>query len=201
MRNTQMTPEWAVARLAELEKIYADGNPLAAHEALIHCESNSLPPPPWLSNFFRRMFINFYQQRVFGARGKGNSLLGPYKKVLKGFVRSRAYYTVRAWQKNPNAYIEMPRMLTIGWFKNEVKWSPGNMDDALRLAHVGLKGTFAQARMSTIRQARSLKFPESTTFGEFEAEILLGLRGPAGIFGPPDARVPPHVRKLLSRQG
>jgi hypothetical protein len=116
---------------------------------------------------------------------------------IEDYVRSEAYRTGRAGQKNPNTHVHMPRRLNELWFGNEVERAAKGWMDALRLAHWGLQGTAFQARMGTIRKAKSQAFPRLITFGHFEAEVALGLRGEEGIFGPPKGRPPHHIQELL----
>ena len=198
---TPASPEQSKGELNELQQAYLDGNPLAAHEAIGHCRDNKLPPPQWVTDALQTNFINFYSGNVFGKKGKGNSVLGDYMKLVKGLVRARAYQTVRRWHGNPNTYGEMPRRLILEWYGKKVTWpEKAVVADALRHAHIGLLETKFQARMSTIKKARSLKLPESLTFGEMQAELDLGLRDEIGIFGAPDIAPKEHIKTFLKLQ-
>ena len=183
--------------LKELERIYFDGNPLALHEALGYCSKNKLPPPDWITKEFRALFIGYYLKNNVGERGQGNSLLGRYKKVIKRHVLSEAYHTVRAWQKNPYNYVHMPRRLVRLWFDGEVEWGKQGWEVGLRFAQEGLKGTEFQAQPSTIKKAKYFRLPRTVTFGHFDAEVELGLRGENGIFGAPSSELPEHIQILL----
>ena len=185
--------------LSALEKAYADGNPLALHEALGVCRDHALSTPAWVADACQKLFVDFYLGNTSGTVGKGNSLLGDYKKRVTAYVRSRAYHTVRAWHKNPHHYVHMPRRLIILWFQDVVTWpEKAVVADALRHAHVGLQETAFQARMDAIRKAKSVKFPASLTFGRYDAEVSLGLRDELGIFGAPDIAPPSHVQNVLA---
>ena len=174
-----------------------DGNPLAAHEALQFCERHQVPTPPWLGKHFRTMFLEFYSQKVFGKPGRGNGLLGQYEKNVKAYIRRRAYYAVREWQKNPHNYPKLPTRLFEDWCEKKATWGPPDVLGALRLTQQSLVGSIAVGKTSTIRQGLSEAYPETTTFGDFDAEALLGFRKKGPFFGPSRVKLPRHISRLL----
>ena len=188
-------------RLRQLKMMVDDGNPLAAHEASKVCEVHKIPQPPWLAELYRSMFIDFYWQKVFGKQGRGNSLLGEYERHVKAYLRRRVYYAVRDWQTNPHNYPKLPTRLIEDWCNedSETEWGPPDVMEARRLTQRGLAGSIAKGRTSTIRQALSEPYPETMTFGEFEAEALLGFRPKGPFFGPKRKTLPRHISKLLKK--
>lgn len=196
--NLFAPPDDPVAHLALLEQAFAAGDIIAVFQAVDFCRTAFLPTPEWALYPYEETLIGALQRKT-GTLGKGNSAFGALRKSFVRTVRASAFLYVRAWQKDPRRYHDLPSNMFEFWFDEEFFWQSNRKAvDAARLAANGLKGSGFQSQSSTIRRsANCFLFP--VLWGRREAEAKLGLRDTNGVFGEVPSRFPPHVQKLIDK--
>lgn len=113
-------------------------------------------------------------------------------------LRASAYFYVKAWQKNPNLYYDLPNGIFKLWLSDENYWKDNRKSfDTHEVSSDGLKGTDFRGQPSTILKEAN-GFPKPILWGRREAEVKLGLRGPTGVFGKIPRTFPPHAEQLLN---
>ena len=187
--------------LDALKEAYDGGDVLALLQAVRYAQSGAAALPRWAMEPLDRTLVGIITKSEKGKKGKGNSPFGQLRKDFVRAVRASAYHSVRAWQKNPHNYVDMPRASILLWYKETdadmwLGWK--TYSDAARLAGWGLVGTAYEAKASTVRKA-AVGIPPPVSFGRRELEWELGLRGPEGVFGPPSGHPPKHVKQRLSK--
>jgi len=193
-----MTTVDPVEHLEALGKAFEGGDTLALLQAIRFAQNEGAALQNWAMEPMAAQLIAIMTKPKLGTKGRGNAPFGSTKKGLVRTVRATAYRSVRAWQQNPHLYVDMPRATILAWYEEERLWQEWRgYSDAARLAAIGLHGTPYQANAATVRKA-AIKFPLPVRFGRSELELELGLRGAAGIFGPPPGDPPSHVENILS---
>lgn len=192
-------PDDHATHLAALHKAYSSGDIIAILQATNYSQQQDIALPPWAINPLEETLLGVVTLKR-GVKGRGNSAFGDLRKALIRTVRASAYSYVRAWQKNPHRYRDLPTQTFGSWYSDELFWQVNRKSiDAARLASTSLHGTEFVANASTLRRA-AYGFPAPIRWGRKEAEERLGLRGPSGIFGPPPGQPPAHVQSLLSKR-
>ncbi|MEO0893329.1 MAG: hypothetical protein AAFY35_12095 [Pseudomonadota bacterium] len=191
-------PANAEAHLMALQQAYLAGDIIAVFQAFDYCCEQGLPLPTWAQRPYEQTLIGTLQRKS-GTLGKGNSAFGNLRKMFVRSVRASAYLYVRAWQKDPRGFYNLPSGTLKKWLENEYYWQHHKKaDDAARLAGDGLKGTGFQAQSSTIRRSAN-RFPQPIPWGRHEAEAKLGLRNANGVFAQLPPRLPHHAQQLLEK--
>ncbi|MCR9109696.1 hypothetical protein [Marivita sp. XM-24bin2] len=83
------------SKVLDCEFRYIEGDQLAVHDALLHCERGSLPLPLWLSHAVRECVVSSLTGGFSGTRGRSNSLLGHAQKELRQQVHYRTVHRIR----------------------------------------------------------------------------------------------------------
>lgn len=197
--NSLAPPNDPVLHLEALHKAFLAGDIVALFQAVSYAQQEKIETPFWAIQPLEDTLIGVLTKRR-GVIGKGNSAFGQLHKNLIRTVRASAFLYVRAWQKDPHRYQDLPIETFDMWCKEPLLWqSYKEAIDAARLASWGTHDTDYRAKASTVRRAAN-SFPEPIRWGRSEAETKLGLRGPSGIFGPQPERLPSHIQSLLSKR-
>ncbi len=185
--------------LDALKQAYHGGDPLALLQAIRYAQEGSEALPAWVLEPTFEILSDIMTKPLLGTKGKGNAPYGWLKKKFIRAIRASAFYGVRAWQKNPHYYIDMPRGAILLWYQEDYLWQEWKRSsDAARLAATGLHSTEYRANAATLRKA-AYGMPLPVRFGRHAVEEELGLRGATGAFGPPPGEPPNHVKRLLSK--
>lgn len=176
---------------------YKSGDVLALFQAVQYAREASVNLPNWAVEPLEETYLDALLDRKPGRKGKGNSAFGDLKRAYKRSVRASAYFYVRAWQKDPHKWEDLPVSTMERWFADKTNWLQNRTaPDARRLASEGLIGTDHTTFASTIRKAAAGMRPP-IRWGRRDVEEGLGLRGPGCVFGRPTIEKSPHVLKLL----
>ena len=128
-------------QLEHLKRKIAEGDPVAAYQAVMICHEDGVAPPRWLTERLLDVISNYYLGKKPGKQGGTNSPLTKLSKRIEVEIRRRAVASVRAWQKDRNAYQDMPTQSIEAWFNQDYTHSGcQTVEEALSLAAVGLKG-------------------------------------------------------------
>ncbi len=185
--------------LARLREAYSAGDIVALFQALSYSQQQKIETPSWVLQPLGETMIGVLQKKS-GVKGKGNSAFGNLRKAFVRSVRASAYHYIRAWQRDPHRYHDLPLQTYLHWEIEPLLWqSHRKAIDAARLASTSLHGTEYVANASTVRKAANC-FPEPVRWGREDAELQLGLRGPLGVFGPQPSLIKPHIKTLLSKR-
>lgn len=196
-----MLPLDPTEHLEALRKAYEAGDTLALLQAVRYAQAGAAVLPKWAIAPAYEVLAGIMTKSEKGSKGKGNAAFGRIRKDFVRAVRASAYHYVRAWQRDPHRYVDMPRATILHWYNDtEVNlWlSWRSYSDAARLAGIGLAETVYKGTATTVRKA-AFGLPPPQQFGRRELEEELGLRGPNGIFGPPPGEPPKHVKMILSK--
>lgn len=192
-------PDDPVLHIAALEKAFLAGDAIALFQAIAYSQQQEVPLPLGATLSIEQTLVDVLHQKR-GVQGKGNSAFGHLRKAYIRSVRASAYFYVRAWQKDPHRYHDLPVQTFKNWEEDPLLWQANRKAiDAARLAGTSLHGTEFTANASTVRRA-AYRFPEPIRWGRVEAETKLGLRGSSGVFGPKPNRLKPHIEMLLSNR-
>lgn len=192
-------PEDTVAHMEALKKALDAGDVIALIQAEQFVQEAGINAPDWVLKPLEDTMVGVLTQRR-GNKGKGNSAFGSLRKCLIRAVRASAYIYIRAWQRDPHRYHDLPIRTFEHWRVEPKLWQYyQKAGDAARLASTSLHSTEYLANASTIRRAAH-RFPSPLMWGREEAEGKLGLRGPKGIFGPKPDHLEPHIVSLLTKR-
>lgn len=198
--SSLIPPADDVLHLANLHKAFIAGDIVALLQVMSYAQEKNIELPTWALQPLEETLIGVLQQKR-GVKGKGNSAFGHLRKKFIRTVRASAFHYVRAWQRDPHRYHDLPTQTFEFWSEKEpLLWqSYGQAIDAARLASTSLHGTEFVANASTLRRAAN-RFPVPIRWGREEAECKLGLRGPSGVFGQQTIQLKPHITTLLSNR-
>ena len=185
--------------LERLFTAYAAGDLLALFQAFYFARERQLPLPNWVAEPLEDTVLGALTSRR-GRPGRGNSSFGDLRKAYIRTIRASAYHYVRAWQRDPHLYSDLPNRTLDDWYAGYSTWSSNRgYSDAARLAATGLRGTEFQANASTVRKAAN-RFPTPVRWGRALVEKRFQLRGPKGVFGSSHLRQSDDVKVLLSNR-
>ncbi len=188
------------AHLEALHTAFVAGDLIALFQAIEYAQVQNMTCPSWVAKPLENTLIGVVTKKS-GSAGKGNSAFGDLQKSYVRTVRASAYHYIRAWQKDPHRYHDLPRRTFEAWCASDISWHAFRKAiNASRLVSTSLDGTVFDAKASTLQRTAN-KFPTPIRWGRAEAEEKLGLRGPSGIFGPPPCHeLPPHIQTLLAKR-
>lgn len=196
---TPHQPEDPVAHINLLHKSFVAGDVIALIQAERFAREAGMCTPAWVMETMEDTFVGVLTRRS-GQKGKGNSAFGYLRKALLRTVRASAYRYIRAWQRDPHRYHDLPIQTFEDWAADKISWnSYRTAGDAARLASTSLHATEYVANASTVRRAAN-RFPIPVRWGREAAECALGLRGPEGVFGPNPDYLQSHISSLLAKR-
>lgn len=185
--------------LDDLRIAYQGGDPFALLQVVRFSQRGIVALPIWAVESLQGILSDIMTGPLVGTKGRGNAAFGAIRKGYIRSVRARTYRGVRAWQKNPHNYFDLPRAAILDWYKEPKMWSQyTSYSDAESIAERGLRGTAFQARPATVRKA-AYQMPMPVKFGRYDLELALGLRGPTGLLGPPTDELPANVKLFLKK--
>lgn len=184
--------------MKSLQFAFEAGDVIALIQAMDFARHLDLAIPEWVSEPLLDTFLGVLERRP-GKEGRGNSAFGALRKSLIRTVRASAYHYVRAWQRDPHRYHDLPIHTFENWNADPKLWQPKPQAElAARHAGDALHGTAYMANASTVRRAAH-SFPPPVRWGRAEAEAKLGLRdNPKAVFGPKATYLAPHIEALLA---
>lgn len=191
-------------QLPHIKRRLEAGNPLALYDGLVACRNGELPLPLWLMEATMELVKSALSggavgyQRLSGKRGKGNSILGEAQKAFRTHARGHMVWSIRQVQKDREDWIGLPYPLRQLFCAGEIVDFGTTEDDAFRIAHVALRGTYAQGAESTMRKAyrelqRRRRTSEFLNFVETDQAFLL--RDPGELSSTP---LPPWLDDWLA---
>lgn len=169
---------------------FLEGNWLALLDALAICHEHELPVPDWLQNGLREFVVSSVRGETLGRRGKGNSPLAQVRDEWKRRKRAQVFQQIRLAQSLPASANDglvfalfLPEETLRLFREGKVRSVGTTREDAIRLTFESLRGTPAQASISTLDRMMT---EYTSTVGEFDVskELLIDLG--LETDGPPD---------------
>lgn len=104
-----MPPDDPSVHLDALRNSYVAGDVIALLQAVRYAETEDAATPIWAVEPLANMLKELLTKNKLGTRGNGNAPFGYFKKRFARSVRASAYLYIRAWQRDPHRYQDMPR--------------------------------------------------------------------------------------------
>lgn len=177
LSDEEIAEEPWILELMEVQTRLEEGSILALHEGITICQEEQIPLPTWLESELKVLIGAVARREKYGISkvGRANSAPARIRESIKVHLRKEAVRKVRRYQLMEPCLISflfLPDGLKVKYSNQPYPDLGSTIEEAIRHAAVGLRGTFAQASEETVRKAYFSNDEEGAFWAETRPDAL-----------------------------